>query len=76
MLNPGSSKKYLVLVHLRGCAIKSGLASEALTRVQEQLEKNGKFLITIALFWYIVAFSTLKIEGDMNQNVKKWIVTK
>ena len=29
---------------VRGCAKKSGLASEALTRVQEQLEQNGQFL--------------------------------
>ena len=30
--------------YIRGCAKKSGLASEALTRVQEQLEQNGQFL--------------------------------
>ena len=65
----------LFKVETKGVCKKSGLASEALSRVQKQLEQNSQFL-QILLFWYIVAFFTLKIEGDMNQNVKKWIVTK
>ena len=63
----------------KGVCKKSGLASEALTRVKEQLEQNGPFLqipYNNCVILVYSSFSTLKIAGDMNRNVKKWIVTK
>ena len=65
----------------KGVCKKSGLAFEALTQVQEQLEQKGQFRQIpcnncINLLHSIIAFSTLKIKGPMKQNVKKLIVPK
>ena len=64
---------------LRGDQKKSGLASAAVTRVLEQLDQNGQFLrnpYNICINWYLVAFCSLTIEGDMDTKVKKWTLTK
>jgi len=74
---PRSQPQLSNLKLIRGELKKSGLASEAITRVLRKLEKNGKkkkscgILITFAKFWYIVALGMLKIKGDMTQNIKK-----